>query len=948
MSFADFFRAAWDRDPFPWQTRLAELALAGQWPSSIGLPTAAGKTALIDIAVYALAMGSPNAARRIFFVVDRRIIVDEAAERAEKLANKLREANSDSELGKVATALRRIGDGGDSTPLGTAVLRGGIARDNSWTSSPRQPLVICSTVDQVGSSLLFRAYGTSGYTWPIRAGLASYDSLIIIDEAHTSQPFVETLGWIRKYRGWAKESIHGPFTVVEMSATPRDTEVFREVEEDLKNELLKSRWEASKHARLVLEDLKTEADPAGERFTALVGGLAREARTMRDRRGAKVIGVIANRVRTARMVFEDLSRDQPERTVLLTGRARAYDRDEIWSRWSPLIGLDREEEPEESIFVVATQCIEVGANIDFDALVTEITSMDALEQRFGRLNRKGRPGISHAAIVAQKDQVGAKYDDRVYGKALAASWAWLRNHLRRDEHTITLPSQGKKKPKAAKIKDEFVEMAVLALRHALMQTSDRSTLAGPRRSAPVLMPAHVDLLCQTSPEPSPCPDPAIFLHGPQTEPADVQVIWRQDLNPDDSGQWLNAVAICPPNAAESISLPIWVVRQWLCKQDTPDLADYEGLPSEEIRGRGENRSVLFWLGPEESEILERAEEVKPGMTVVVPAKYGGCDNWGWNPASAEEVKDVGDAVKLKMGKPMLRFDERLARCWSYSDLASQLRAVESQREARRILSEYAGDTSPWVKKTVEALAGSRLLRLIDDPDPTREDWVAVSGRGFGEQESVWSFDQAEPHLDEHLRGCERWASVFAGQLPELLRATVIKAAALHDIGKADPRFQAWLRGGNPIKPDELIAKSRKSGQNMAAIERARRLADYPQGGRHELASVALLSQGIDGIDDVDNDLLLHLIGSHHGRCRPFAPVIEDADPIAVTYLGWSACSDHKLENLGSGVSDRFWLLTRRYGWYGLAYLETLVRLADHRQSAAEEKYASETAGVANA
>jgi CRISPR-associated endonuclease/helicase Cas3 len=181
-----------------------------------------------------------------------------------------------------------------------------------------------------------------------------------------------------------------------------------------------------------------------------------------------------------------------------------------------------------------------------------------------------------------------------------------------------------------------------------------------------------------------------------------------------------------------------------------------------------------------------------------------------------------------------------------------------------------------------------------------------------------------------------------------LRATVIKAAGLHDIGKADPRFQAWLRGGNPIKPDELIAKSRKSGQNMAAIERARRLAGYPKGGRHELASVALLSQGIDGIEDVDNDLLLHLVGSHHGRCRPFAPVIEDADPISVNYLDWSACSDHKLENAGSGVSDRFWRLIRRYGWYGLAYLETLVRLADHRQSAVEEKETGETIGVANA
>ncbi|HVW06943.1 MAG TPA: hypothetical protein VHC90_00060, partial [Bryobacteraceae bacterium] len=117
MTFAAFFRALHGMDPFPWQERLAAMAIAGQWPSSIALPTAAGKTTLIDIAVYALAKKAPGAARRIFFVVDRRVIVDEAAEHAADLCEKLAGAGPLSALGEIAAALREIGDGRDAPPL---------------------------------------------------------------------------------------------------------------------------------------------------------------------------------------------------------------------------------------------------------------------------------------------------------------------------------------------------------------------------------------------------------------------------------------------------------------------------------------------------------------------------------------------------------------------------------------------------------------------------------------------------------------------------------------------------------------------------------------------------------------------------------------------------------------------------------------------------------------
>lgn len=88
----------------------------------------------------------------------------------------------------------------------------------------------------------------------------------------------------------------------------------------------------------------------------------------------------------------------------------------------------------------------------------------------------------------------------------------------------------------------------------------------------------------------------------------------------------------------------------------------------------------------------------------------------------------------------------------------------------------------------------------------------------------------------------------------------------------------------------------------------------------------------------DRDLFLYLIAAHHGHCRPFATVVEDDQPadVACDYLGrhFQANSATGIEKLDSGVAERFWRLIRRYGWWGLAYLEAALRLADHRASEA--------------
>lgn len=111
----------------------------------------------------------------------------------------------------------------------------------------------------------------------------------------------------------------------------------------------------------------------------------------------KKILVVCNRVADAQQVYRWLEEEYPEvDKLLLHSRMKRTDRRQ---RELQLIGLDGEgnsinkfNTAVDACIVVSTQVVEVSLDISFDLMITACAPLDALIQRFGRINRKRNSG----------------------------------------------------------------------------------------------------------------------------------------------------------------------------------------------------------------------------------------------------------------------------------------------------------------------------------------------------------------------------------------------------------------------------------------------------------------------------------------------------------------------------------------------------------------------------
>ena len=660
------------------------------------------------------------------------------------------------------------------------------------------------------------------------------------------------------------------------------------------------------------ESSDPQETPQGKKTRNLAGGPDNENEFVKQAISAalelaetgKIVGIVVNRVYTARRIREGLVRGR-HRAELLTGRIRPYDRDLLLDRLLPEICAGRKRRNRGALFVVATQTIEVGADLDFDALVTEAAALDALRQRFGRLDRLGKIGRTRAVILYRPKLNKKKkkiIPDPIYGEAMHDAWKWL---LKKAE------------------KKGVVDFGIAAMEKNMQGGMVPTTES---KHAPVLLPSHIGLLGQTGPDapfmsmsPPGCMVPKVQarMYPSSGEPTLIRINRSPGLKPCG---FARLSAVKPLKSPSTLRVHGWKSRS------EEEVTDLEGVMSSRMEKESPGRPVLCWRGPDDYRIANPSD-IRPGDTIVVPAEYGGCDQYGWAPQSEEPVKDIADFC------PFERQRDRIVRLvpgltgWlgetstRVLEAVNEIVAAESISDPEKDIDEGRVETAHLNLRNLLKGVEHPLIASLDNRYEIERHprGVVLRGRIVDDVEATL-YAGVAVNLDRHLQGVARLTEKLAQRNSE--REQIVRAAGQHDLGKAEPRFQAMLHGSVlSAAAGPLLAKSglRTLSQVLASYAES----GLPRGFRHELASLSSSLTG--GAPEIDQ-LVRYLVATHHGYGRPWFPVCADPEAPGL---------DHG--KVGSGWASEFAGLLRLYRPWRLAEMELLLRASDARQSKAEQE-----------
>jgi CRISPR-associated endonuclease/helicase Cas3 len=873
QNYDDFFNRAFRQSPFAYQRRIATDA---EMPALINAPTGAGKTAAILGAWLWRRLHNPQSVgRRLVYCLPMRTLVDQTAKAAREAIERL-----------------EIDDANLKDRFAVHVLMGGeVAVD--WDALPEREAIIVGTQDMLLSRALNRGYALSTARYPLQFGLLNNDCLFVFDEIQLMGDALATSAQLAAFR-----QTLGAFGVqqsVWMSATPdkkwlgtidfkdqaEKLEELKLTEDDRAIPELNKRLHAVKHIEPAPSSCRTP------------GGLASFIKE-EHKRGTQTL-VVVNRVARAREVFAALEseygvrvRKQKKKNAtqevsaqdtsvsnaasvpqleLIHSRFRPADR----KRWNQIFD-GKLKLGDAGRIIVATQVVEAGLDISSRLLITDIAPYSSLVQRFGRCNRRGEDEEAH-----------------VY---------W-----------IDLPLLGKEEKFAGKETLDDKERTQIARPYALEQVDKARELVSRLTSAaPADLPVYsddvnyeyvlrrrdiVDLFDTTTDLSSYDLDISRFVRG--GDERDVYVAWRNFKEGEPN-------ALTPrPAQRELCPVSIGELKLFLDKlkdKQPPMVWRWNPLLGKPLSSKQRERPGA--VEREHGWEKVSAEELRPGMTVLMDSRAGGYTTMrGWDNDSIEDVPEV--PLKESEQRPAeLMGDDGLSENAANAVSLDKQQAEETEARRPPYAQTLRAHSTEARQKMIEILGALGDTQL----GPYREDLlVAVLHHDWGKAHEVFQDTMRrglQGVLDESLYPNEPLAKTVRKNIKhhrKHFRHELASALALLQQGENDLRIYlaASHHGKVRLSIRALPNESRPNGEQTEHEERK-----YARGiwDKDELPAVRLS-------DDVEREA-----------------VTLDLEPML----------------LGSADGAASWLerMTRlrdTIGVFRLAYLECLIRAADMQASA---------------
>ncbi|WP_314840548.1 type I-U CRISPR-associated helicase/endonuclease Cas3 [Rothia mucilaginosa] len=909
--FGAFFAALnGGHDPFSWQEEVLDhICEHGVWPERINAPTGSGKSSVVDIHLFANALAAVGAAprvpRRLCVTVGRRALVDNQVDRAYKILELMEKALADESgesdiLRRVDEALQSFQTRNDkqgNDPFEVGHIRGELSNRNLPVTDISACAIIAATPDMYGSRALFRGYGSTKAARPRETALLTMDTVMVLDEAHMNRQLLHTTQRIAQLQKREVNLGVPTLQVVETTATPStedsgSTTLGVDIEALDKPNDKELHKRVYSHKELMLHPIDKWDGKPGNSATvnaavdAIMERLAhREAGESSKK--AYTVGCIVNHVRTAIAIKEALAKnkviEKEEEVQLLVGRMRPYDLKKLQEKHSKLFTTEGDKSVK---VVVATQTLEVGIDVDFADLVTELAPASSLAQRFGRVNRLGHRTDSKVVVIEPASGDLVKKDAPPYKAVdLSNAYGWLEA-LNGAENPSVNP--------AAMVKNPPVQSSPERLLYQ--------------------RPEWPDLLefSRTDENPYDEPDLDLWLHDSlDAETAMGGVIVRDNLPSNTSAAMeILKTSYFAPSDRETFPANLKILQEILDYQD-----EHGVKPRKFLYRQGE---ISLWQDADHG--AESSQSLAPGDVLLLDMGSVPFTNQGIAVTQRElpSKKDKLEAVPFLNGTLYVyeKCADREARFREYlglspEEVAELLDIQSADGKKKRIASEL----------TTEAEDGQEVIAWYADVTDDKE---SVEGSDIA-QELVLA---GPVLLDDHQNDvAERTCQIAEnlGLAPEFSEALEL-AAKYHDEGKRDLRFQQML-GADPEA--EALAKSGR--RSVAEAYRARSRSALPRGWRHEQLSALMVAASPEKVGE-HRDLVLRIIGCSHGHGR-FAFAHDAGFLLKEGYLpeetDYEALKEQATRLFNVGYWDNLMEQTSRtYGPYATAYLEAVERAAD--------------------